>query len=282
MAPPPINPPTGNYIEEYREIVEHQLAELDISFKKRNEAPATLSISDLGPLETAIIYDSGLSFEIMDKGYLCNISRYFSNALNGPFKEATTRIIRLRHDFPWAVYAMLDFLKNGSYYMYPVLLQQYPRITMLDLHVHCYIVADKYDLPALANYAGANCLRIVADALMLDWKFDDPDFYDESESLPCVNYHPYDMCAEAEVSRFLDSVVLLWRNTASSNDALRKEVVDMIKACFIKLMRLKSFQFVFSNLRDFRLDLEKSFGENGLVIMYRARKENGYKVAFEA
>ncbi|KAJ4355494.1 uncharacterized protein N0V89_003510 [Didymosphaeria variabile] len=305
MAQQILDPPTDDFFDEDRKIVEHLLAELGISFKKRNEArsrpevnpsdavnfsPPRLHQSRAQALQrirkwvkmklmlsqTAIVYDSGLAFERMDKDFLCSISRYFNNALNGPFMEATTRIIRLRHDFPWAVYAMLDFLRNGSYYMYPVLQQQYPRITMLDLHVHCYIVADKYDIPALANYAAVNYLRIVADVLALDWKFDDPDFYDESENLPCVNYHYWDMCAAAEVSRFLDSVVLLWRNTASSHDALRKVVLEMIMACFIKLMRLKSFQFVFHTFKEFRWDLAESFGEDGLEMSGRKRKENGY------
>lgn len=89
-------------------------------------------------------------------------------------------MIRLRCDFPWAVYVMLDFLKNGCYYMYPLLCKQYPRITMLDLHVHGYIIADKYEVHALADYAAKQYLRIVADTLALDWKFDDPDNYDSS------------------------------------------------------------------------------------------------------
>jgi hypothetical protein len=98
-------------------------------------------------------------------------------------QEASTRIIRLRHDFPWAVYAMLDFLKNGCYYLYPLLQKQYPRITMLDFHVHAYIIADKYDIPALSDCAAKSYLRMAADCLVLDWQFDDPDFYDDSSKL---------------------------------------------------------------------------------------------------
>ncbi|KAL5385143.1 hypothetical protein DPSP01_004953 [Paraphaeosphaeria sporulosa] len=218
------------------------------------------AVKNIGAYNVAIVYDNGQSVEMMNREFLCSTSRYFANALNGPFKEASTHIVRLRHDFPWAIYAMLDFLKNGCYYMYPLLCKQYPRITILDLHVHGYIVADKYELSALAEYSAKHYLRIAADTLALNWLFDDPNNYDNS----------------------LNSVVLLWRNTVSRQDALRKEVLEMIKTCFIKLMRLKSFQFLLHNLSDFIHDLYESFGEDGLQIRMLARKHKGYRVSFAA
>lgn len=84
------------------------------------------------------------------------------------------------------------------------------------------------------------------------------------------------MCAAAEVSRFLDSTVILWRNTASRNDPLRKEVLEMIKACFIKLMRLKSFQFLFYHLKDFIVDIIEIFMEDGQQIVGMLKEKKGY------
>lgn len=100
--------------------------------------------------------------------------------------------------------------------------------------------------------------------------------------MPCVEYLPWDYCAVAEVSRFLDSVVLLWVHTLSRQDALRKEVLEMIKACFMKLIRLKSFQFLLHNLCEFLHDLYESFGEDGVDIQMLERNQNGYGVTFAA
>lgn len=77
---------------------------------------------------------------------------------------------------------MLDFFDSGGYHLYSRLREEYPHITMLDLHVHCYIIGDKYDISSLANYAAVNYLRIAADILSLDWQYDDPNYYDDSLS----------------------------------------------------------------------------------------------------
>jgi hypothetical protein len=189
---------------------------------------------------------------------------------------------------------MLDFLKNGCYYLYPLLQKQYPRITMLDFHIHAYVIADKYDIPALSDCAAKSYLRMSADCLVLDWKHDDPDFCDDSskfhifresmsndiKDVPRVEYLPWDMCAAAEVSRFLDSAVLLWRNTASRKDPLRKEVLEMLKVCVIKLMRLKSFQFLLVCLDDFLDDLIESFEEDDLEARWMMRKVTEHRVTF--
>lgn len=79
---------------------------------------------------------------------------------------------------------MLDFIRTGRYYMYPLLASQYPRLTIHDLHAHAYLIADKYSIPALAVHAANNYLSIAADTLSLKWGFDDPDYYDTSLSKP--------------------------------------------------------------------------------------------------
>ncbi|KAJ4294991.1 hypothetical protein N0V90_006999 [Kalmusia sp. IMI 367209] len=252
---------------------------------KENEDPV---INQLDPREVAIVYNHGSSIEKMNKYFLCDISRYFANAFNGNFKESHSRVIRLRNDFPWAVYAMLKFLKSGSYYMYPRLLVEYPYITMLDLHVHCYILADKYDLVALGNYAMTGYLRIAGDVLSLDWASDDPKYIYEPNSGACyryfsiyedipsrdddsplVKYRPDDMCAAAEVDRFLCSIVLLWMSTPSGNDVLRKAALEMIKPCLVKLMRLKHFKMLFNVLEDFEKDLAMSLCDDGFGVLIK-------------
>ncbi|KAL5405709.1 hypothetical protein PMIN06_012710 [Paraphaeosphaeria minitans] len=278
---PQVNP-SHEFPQNRAQAVQRARKWVALSQDPNIHADAHSVVKSLGAQDVALIYDNGQSVEMMNKEFLCGTSRYFDNALNGEFQEASTRIIRLRHDFPWAVYAMLDFLKNGCYYMYPLLCKQYPRITILDLHVHGYIVADKYELPTLADYSAKHYLRIAADTLALNWQFDDPDNYDNALSVPCVEYLPWDFCAAAEVGRFLDSVVLLWRNTFSRRDALRREVLEMIKACFVKLMRLKSFQFLLNNLSNFLHDLYESFGEDGVHMSMLARKHKGYRVSFAA
>ena len=54
---------------------------------------------------------------------------------------------------------------------------------MLDLHVHCYILADKYDVMALVNYAATNYLTMAADVLALEWREDDPKHYDATQGI---------------------------------------------------------------------------------------------------
>lgn len=45
------------------------------------------------------------------------------------------------------------FLKEGYYGFDVSALNTYPRLTMLDMHVHAYILAVKYSIPTLACHA---------------------------------------------------------------------------------------------------------------------------------
>jgi len=173
---------------------------------------------------------------------------------------------------------MLSFIKTGGYALSDDTVLQYPYITILDLHVHCYALADKYDLPALADYAVEHYVRISAAILSLNWATDDPGYNDGSmsnvryDNLSLYSYgeddhietfDPSDKSAAAEVDRFLNSIVLLWKMTPGTYDGMRKTVLEVMKPCLCKLMRLNYFKELLKHHNTFASDFVESLEMDG-------------------
>lgn len=156
----------------------------------------------------------------------------------------------------------------------------HPYITMLDLHVHAYIVAEKYKVPKLADYALNKYTTLAYDIVTANFHVDIPAVHNvpqdaygrlmwEAYAPQRLLSTPRDACdrtPNAQIDRFLDSVVLLWRNTKSDKDAMRKVVLELVKMALPKFMRMRFFNTMVAGLEGFAGDLEKSLGEDGIEV----------------
>ena len=71
----------------------------------------------------------------------------YAASTNG-FQESVSNVIELPNDDPLALEQMILFLYSGEYSIEDDLLDK-----ALDLHVKVHVLADKYDIPRLANLA---------------------------------------------------------------------------------------------------------------------------------
>lgn len=240
----------------------------------------------------------------VDKYPLCNQSRFFAKMLDGPFlvgispihastsvepnpshQAAHTRCIRLRNDFPYAIVAMLQFIETSNYLFDTNMLIQYPHITLLDLHIHAYLVGAKYEVPRLCEHAGAEYINIAQMILSMGVTADRNSFETQfstdamsittapstiNSSAPSSTYpaprDPNDNAPAAVMDRFLDSLVLLWKNTPSRHDALREAVLELIKPELHQLMRLGFFVTMMMELVSFGDDIVQSLEEDGFDV----------------
>lgn len=82
---------------------------------------------------------------------------------------------------------------------------------------------------------------------------------------------PADEAADGEntvtsIDRFLNSLVLLWRNTQPRFDALRKAVLELIKRNLNKLLRVPFFVTVMQEVVGFGDDVVASLGDDGFEV----------------
>lgn len=189
-------------------------------------------------------------------------------------QEARNRCIRLRDDYPCGVKAMLSWVVDGQYSIDFETGLQNQHMTDMDLHIHAYIVADKYDMPNLADYAVEMYIFAAAGILSKELPSDLPNM-----STGPVNQHarhitrtPHKMdeSPSAKVDRFFDSVVLLWKCTGS-DDPFRTTVLEIMKPCLPKLMRLRMFGTLIAELTGFCTDLANSLEDDGLAMDARPR-----------
>ena len=177
---------------------------------------------------------------------------------------------------------MLNWIVHGKYMIdYDTAIRN-KHLNMLDLHVHAYIIAGKYQVPTLADHTVTEYIGLVADILSSKLPSDLPNMFTGP-----VNPQPRhittgpakkDKSAAAEVDRFLNSVVLLWKLT-EVDDLFRKAVLEVIKPCLDKLMRLRMFGTMVAEMRGFFKDLANSLEEDGLEIeAIYPRNEEGLPV----
>lgn len=176
---------------------------------------------------------------------------------------------------------MLRFVAVGWYTLEHCMLQSYPYLTMLDLHVHTYILSQKYDMYRLREHAIDEYVEMAHKILSGYIGTDIPKDMESGtialfvhniyESLvlegppprPLAEpFRPGDHRPIAEANRFLNSVVLLWKNTASSEDTMRKVVIGLAKHYLPKISQLRFFNTMLTGLDGFSSELAKSLAED--------------------
>lgn len=181
-------------------------------------------------------------------------------------KEGQTRCIRVRDDFPYAIAAMIQYIQDGIYIFNPNMRLEYENITLLDLHVHAYVVGNKYDVTKLCDHAIGEYINIVGMVLSMGLPSggDPTDF---SHSAADFDHKHVDADPVSSVlNSFLDSLVLVWRNTVDGNDMLRRAVLELLKPHINQLMSLKFFQTLMLDLTGFGDDLVSSLAEDGFDV----------------
>jgi hypothetical protein len=181
-------------------------------------------------------------------------------------KEGQTCCIRVRDDFPYAIAAMICYIKDGIYTFNPNMRLEYANVTLLDLHVHAYIVGNKYDVAKLCDHAIGEYINVATMVLSMGiTPGEDPtDFSDHTVNGD--HKHPDASPVSSVLNAFLDSLVLTWRNTLDVTDMLRQAVLELLKPHINQLMCLKFFQVLMMEMVGFGDDLMHSLAEDGFDI----------------
>lgn len=168
---------------------------------------------------------------------------------------------------------MLHFLETGQYVFDQRAFERFPLLTTLDYHIHVYLVSEKYGIASLRDCVTATYPSIAGCELDLGFLvLGDAQAADAQVTAP-----GFPVFAPAEtgvgtgtvitpIDRFLNSVVLLWRNTRSRDDALRGAVLELIKRDFLKLLRVPFFVTLVREMVGFGEDVVASLGDDGLGI----------------
>jgi hypothetical protein len=253
----------------------------------------------LNSTDVVIVFDTGHQAITMNKDQLCEASHLFNIMLDTPCavrfrcikkfppnsrfpkltppKEGFTHCIRLRDDFPYAVLAMLQFIARGIYIFEQNMIADYPHITLLDLHLHAYNMGLKYDVPMLRERAITQYTNLAGSILNMRLH-QEPIFVLPDDPMWAVGGPPHASGALAVVSslrdplaaqylnNFLDSLVLLWKNTPDRYDAMREAVLELIKPKLTILLRDQFFVSLMSGIIDFGSDIVESLEEDGFDV----------------
>ena len=149
----------------------------------------------------------------------------------------------------------------------------YPLLTALDFHVHTYLAGTKYGLVAFQDYAINAYVSIAEHELQLGFLVTSRDQLADAQigmpGFPVMS--PPDAQADVEatitpIDRFLNSLVLLWRNTQSRLDPLRKGALELIKRNFGKLLRVPLFVTLLQEVVGFGDDVVASLADDGFEV----------------
>ncbi|KAG9190310.1 hypothetical protein G6011_08398 [Alternaria panax] len=216
--------------------------------------------------DVVMFFDKGKQVMKIDKYLLCTESRFFAPMLDGPTVEGQTRCIRVRDDFPYAIGAMIQYMQEGNYTFNPNMRLEHANITLLDLHVHAYVVGNKYDVAKLCDHAIGEYLNIATMVLSMGiTPGEDPTDF-SNHAVNGDHKDPDASPATSVLNSFLDSLVLIWRNTLNGDDMLRQGVLELLKPYINQLMRLKFFQTLMMDMVGFGDDLVHSLAEDGFDI----------------
>jgi hypothetical protein len=194
---------------------------------------------------------------------------------------------------------MLDFLTMGFYRPITEMSIRYPLVTLLDLHIHCYLIAVKYSITALASHATNEFLTIAGATIATDFVTGNPDtfsqffnyerhsnssndthpIYEDLTASPPASpsfepgpHDPRDYSPPAQISKLLNAICLLYRHTTTT-DALRPRIVELLKLGLGKLMQLRFFVTMLQRL-DLGPEMVRSLEADGLRVEVEAR--NGW------
>jgi hypothetical protein len=161
---------------------------------------------------------------------------------------------------------MIQYIQDGIYIFNPNMRFEYENITLLDLHVHAYIVGNKYAVAKLCEHAIGEYVNIVGMVLSMGMPAgqDPTDF--SNNPADSDHKHPDANPVSSVLNSFLDSLVLVWRNTVDGSDMLRQAVLELLKPHINQLTRLKFFQTLMLDLVGFGDDLVHSLAEDGFDV----------------
>jgi hypothetical protein len=194
-------------------------------------------------------------------------------------QSGQTVVIRLRDDFPYAVRAMIDFINTDYYTVHESMETDFPTMTVLDLHIHAYLIGIKCGVSKLANLAikryiesGNKCLLMAAV----------PKSIDETPTKSLTREQAAELeQRSAAMKAFLESVAFLWKHTRDHKDVMRQATLNLIKHHYTCLMKVPFFRDLKREVKDLEKDLVASLGEDGLQVeTYPARKEEKAGVRF--
>jgi hypothetical protein len=243
-------------------------------------------------------FDKGKYVVKLSKYPLCASSRYFKNLLDGPFSVHPTSFrwirnkliptvqpgqvltVRLRDDFSYAVRVMVEFIESENYTFKEDMKIGFPTMTMLDLHIHAYLIGIKYSVLKLANLAikryidlGNMCLHLKSD----------PNCRDETPfmALNREQVEGAELGNTAIVRSFLVSLAFLWKNTRDRKDVMRTAVLKLLKHHYTSLMKVPFFGELKREVKDLEKDLIESLAEDGVQVKtYRAKEGEKAGVRF--
>jgi hypothetical protein len=173
---------------------------------------------------------------------------------------------------------MIEFIDTGSYTFQPTMKIEFPTTTMLDLHIHGYLAGTKYDIPALAALALTHYVNFADMVLQMDVGSvlaEDPNVMGiDREHVPLT-------AGTAIMKSFLESLAFLWKSTPNRFDALRAEVLELLKLYLNRLLRMPFFVMLMQEVVDFGNDLTESLDEDGVEVKtYHTTKGNMGGVRF--
>lgn len=165
---------------------------------------------------------------------------------------------------------MLYFIETGHYVFDPRAFAKYPLLTTLDFHIHAYLVSSKYDIPALRDCAVNAYLGIAEHEINLGFLVLSGGRLSEVQ----VAAPGFPVTASADglagcdtiitpMDRFLNSLVLLWKNTQSCYDAMRHAVLELVKRDLNKFLRVPFFITLMQEVIGFGDDLVASLEDDG-------------------
>lgn len=184
----------------------------------------------------------------------------------------------------------------------------FPNASMLDLHIHAYLVGSKYEVPALSAHALDRYIATCRTILTLP--ISDPDDHHHAPSViagpasnpqvpftqsknprtrltypsPLPSPSPYNHNNNHSIPMYavlLSSFVLLWRNTCSRHtSALRSATLELIKCHFSKLIKLAFFRRLVREYAVFGEDVLGGLQEDGLQVGVAGREDGAWRVRF--
>lgn len=168
---------------------------------------------------------------------------------------------------------MLHFIDTGDYVCDPQVFATHPLLTMLDFHVHTYLVGSKYGIPGLQDQAIDAYLSLAEREVQLGLLALSSGYIPELH-VPLPGYPviaPTDGHVDGEptlmpIDRFLNSLVLLWKNTQSRHNVLRGAVLELIKRDLNSLLQVPFFVTLTMELVGLGDDVIASLGDDGFEV----------------
>jgi hypothetical protein len=191
---------------------------------------------------------------------------------------------------------MIEFIDTDNYVFHPEMRAEHAHITMLDFHIHAYLVGTKYGVPKLRELAIQQYINFGNMIMSMDF-LPMPDSTSTENKTPAPSYTSLidlnsapayaailqspEQSAALLINTFLDSLVLLWSNTKNGlNDALRRMTLELIKPELCRLLRLPFFVTLITQVPAFRADFVQSLGEDGFDVGLSALQGQGWCVRF--